>query len=89
MLISGVGRSRFSSIKEVGVVTTLAQLHQNILQTHLLQLASAVYNIDVPHQNLSVHFTLHLAQSDVDFKFLLWLELLFYFSFQTSKKKRP
>ena len=89
MLISGVGWSRLSSIKEVRVVATFAQLHQNVLQTHLLQLASAVYYINVPHQNLSVHFTLHLAQPDVDFEFLLRLELFLHFSFQTTKKERP
>lgn len=88
MLISGVGWSRLSSIKEVGVVAAFSQLHQNVLQTHLLQLAGAVYNIDVPHQNLCVHFTLHLAQPDVDFELLLGLELLFHFGFQTTKKER-
>ena len=38
VLVGGVGRSRFSSIKEVGMIETLMQLHEDVLQAHLFLL---------------------------------------------------
>lgn len=84
MLVSGVRWSRLSTIEQVGVIAAFAQLHQNVLESHLLQLSGAVNNINIPHQNLGVHFALHLAQTDKDFDFLFRFQLLFHFCLQTT-----
>ncbi len=65
MLVGGVGRSGLGAVEEVRVVGALAQLHEDVLQAHLLQLAGAVDDVDVAHQNLGVHLALHLAQAHV------------------------
>ena len=89
MFIGGVGRSRFGSVEEVRVVAALAQLHENVLQTHLLQLAGSVDNVDVPHQDFGVHFTLEFAEPDVDFELLLGFQSLLHFGLETSQQEGP
>ena len=61
----------FCSVKEVGVVGALPQLHEDVLQPHLLHLASAVDDVDVLHEDLGVPLPLHLGQSDIDVNLLL------------------
>ena len=52
MCVRGVGRPRLSPIEQVWVIATLAQLHKNIEQAHLLHLACAVENIQILGQDL-------------------------------------
>ena len=89
MFVGSVRWSRLSTVKEIRVVTALAKLHEYVLKSHLFQLSSTVNYIDIPHEDLGIHLTLHLTESDVDFNFLLGLKPFLYFSFQTTKKERP
>lgn len=61
----------FCAIKKVWVVGTLAKLHQDVEQSHLVTLASSIDNINVLHQDLGVPLSLHLAQANVDLGLLL------------------
>lgn len=79
MVVCGVWRSRLNAIEQVRVVTTLSELHQNVLQSHLLQLAGSIDNVDISHQDLRIQLALHLAQTNVHFEFFLGFELLLHF----------
>ncbi len=63
------------TVEEVGVVGALAQLHEDVLQTHFFNFSSSVYDVDVLHQDLGVQVTLHLGQADVQVDLFLGLKL--------------
>jgi hypothetical protein len=54
MFICGVWRARLCPIKQIWMIGTLSQLHENVLQSHFLYLASTIYNINVLHQDLCI-----------------------------------
>ena len=53
------------------MVGALPQLHEDVLEPHLLHLASAVDDVDVLHEDLGVPLSLHLGQTDIDVNLLL------------------
>ena len=59
VFISGVGWSGLGPVKQIGMVDTFSQLHKNILQSHFLNLASAIDNINVFHENFGVPFPMN------------------------------
>ena len=75
VLIRCVWGSGLHTVEEIGVVGTLAQLHEDVLQAHFLDLSSPIHDVDVLHQDLSVEVTLHLGQADVQVDLLLGLEV--------------
>ena len=77
-----------SSIKQVRVVGALSQLHEDVLQPHLLHFSCAIHDVDVLHQNLGVPIALHLGQPDKDGDFLLGLERLLDIDLEASKQER-
>ena len=85
MLISCVWWARLDTIKEVRMVGALSQLHQDVLQSHLLNFASSVDNIDVFHENFGVELALHLGKANVQVDLLLWQERLLDVGLQTTQ----
>ena len=62
VLVRGVGGSRLGAVEQVRVVAALSQLHQDILQSHLLSFTRAVHNVNVLHQDLGVPLPLHFGK---------------------------
>ena len=87
VLVGRVRRTWLNSIKEVRVVGALAQLHQDVLKTHLLHLSGSVDDVDILHQDLGVEVALHLGQADVQVQFLLGEKRFFDVGFQTSEEE--
>ena len=102
VLVSGIGRSWLCSIKQVGVVYTLAKLdtsfgqlpdsastylHQNVLQPHLLSFPRTIDNVNVLHEDLGVPLPLHLAQSDEDLHLLLGQQRLLHVALQPPQQE--
>lgn len=54
VLVSGVRWARLGAIEQVRVVAALTQLHQNVLQAHLLHFAGTVDYVYVLHQHLGI-----------------------------------
>jgi hypothetical protein len=52
MEVGGIGRPGLGAVEEVGVVAALAQLHEDVEQPQLLDLAGPVENVQVLHENL-------------------------------------
>ena len=69
------------------MVLTFPQLHQDILEPHLLCFTSSIDNINPLHQDLGIPVPLHLGEANEDFNFLLWEETFLHVSFQTSQEK--
>ena len=47
----------FSSIEEVGMVATLAELHEYVEELHLPTPANPIHHINILHQNLGIPAT--------------------------------
>ena len=47
-------RTRFSSVKQIRVVGTLSQLHQNVEKSCLISVSSTVDRVDIFHENFCV-----------------------------------
>ena len=77
----------FSPVKEVGMVGALAQLHQDILQAHLLHLARPVHNVDVLHEDLGVPLALHPRHRDENLGLLLGQQALLDVGFKTTQEE--
>ena len=54
VLVGGVWWSGLGTIEQVRVVAALTQLHQNVLQAHLLNFAGTVHHVNVLHQHLGI-----------------------------------
>ena len=52
--VGGVGRARLGAVEQVRVVAALAQLHEDVVQAHLVATSGAVHHVDVLHQDLRV-----------------------------------
>ena len=76
------------SVEQVRVVDALSQLHEDVLQPHLLHLARPVHDVDVLHQDLGVPLALHLGQPDKDADLLLGQEGLLDVRLETAQEER-
>jgi len=54
VLAGRVGGSRLGAVEEIGVIAALAQLHEDVEQSHAVRLSCGVYDVDVFHQDLGV-----------------------------------
>ena len=88
MLLGRVRGPRLCAVEQVRVVAAFPELHENILKAHLFQLSGTVDDVNIPHQDLRVHFTLHFAQTDVHFHLLLGFQTFFHFGFQAAQQER-
>ena len=52
--VGGVGRTGLGAVEQVRVVAALAQLHEDVVQAHLVATSGAVHHVDVLHQDLRV-----------------------------------
>lgn len=71
------------------MVGALPELHEDVLEPHLLHFAGAVDDVDVFHEDLGVPLTLHLGQAHVHVDLLLGKQRLFHVRLQTTEQKRP
>lgn len=50
----GPDLTRFCTVKQIRVVATFPELHEDIEKSHLTGLTSAIHNVNVLHQNLGI-----------------------------------
>lgn len=81
----------FCPVKQVWVICTFSQLHENVEKSHFVSLASSIYNIDVLHQNLGVPAIRTCNSSDTQFnimystktnKTLSWFSTFLFFFYK-------
>uniref|UniRef100_A0AAG5DLD8 Uncharacterized protein n=1 Tax=Anopheles atroparvus TaxID=41427 RepID=A0AAG5DLD8_ANOAO len=88
VVVGRVRRARLGPVEQVRVVGALAQLHEDVLQAHLLHLARPVHHVDVLHQDLGVPVALHLRQADEDLHLLLRQQPLLDLGLEPPQQER-
>jgi hypothetical protein len=69
------------------MIGAFPQLHEDVLQSHLLHLPRAIYNVNVLHQDLCVHFTLHLGEANIDVHLFLGQQRFLHIGLEASEKE--
>lgn len=80
MLICRVRWTGLSTIKEIRMIGTLSQVHQNVHQSHFSSalVATSVKDVDILQENLLVPVLLHLRHWHVNVDQFFGKEGLFY-----------
>ena len=50
----GTGLTRFCAVKQIRVIAAFPELHEDVEESHLTGLTSAIHNVNVLHQNLGI-----------------------------------
>lgn len=80
--------ARLNTLEQVGVVTALLELHQNVMQLHSIFITASIDSSDVAGNNIFINFFLSICQTNCQMDFLFVWNVVFNINTKSSKHER-